>query len=124
MKKQDKYLTGIGFWIGGWVFSIINIFKIHTNANILLYDYIMTGIAVLFILLCVILLKIKKTGDTKSKKYNYGLGFWIGGGIYSLINLMMNLNDVPHSTMLFYNYLIMGVAVLGLILNGFLLRKD
>ena len=116
MKKQDKYFIGIGFWIGGWLFSIINIFKILTNANIRLYDYIMTGIAVLFIILCLILLRNMKARDTMRTKYNYGLGFWIGGGVYSLINMIMNLKNVPHSTIEFYNYLIMGVAVIGLIL--------
>lgn len=68
MRKPDKYLTGIGFWIGGGVFSIINIIKILTYVNPLHYDYIMTGVAVIFILLCLILLRKKKPGDTGEKK--------------------------------------------------------
>jgi len=54
--------------------------------------------------------------------YKYGIGFWIGGGIYSLINLILNLKNAPQNNILFYNYLITGVAVFGLILNIILLK--
>jgi len=132
MGKADKHFIGIGFWIGGGVFSIINIFKILTHSSILNYDYIMTGIAVIFIILCLILMgKKKKIGDTGNIKdkykyetgYKYGIGFWIGGGVYSLINMIMNVKNALQSDILFYNYLISGVAVIGLILNVFLLIK-
>lgn len=53
----------------------------------------------------------------------YGIGFWIGGGIYSLINLIMNYRQAAQSQVLFYNYLILGVAVIGLILNLILLKS-
>ena len=53
----------------------------------------------------------------------YGIGFWIGGGVYSLINMIMNLKNAPQSNILFYNYLITGVAVIGLILNIILLKR-
>jgi heme A synthase len=55
--------------------------------------------------------------------YKYGIGFWIGGGVYSLINMIMNLKNAPQSNILFYNYLITGVAVFGLILNIILLKR-
>lgn len=55
--------------------------------------------------------------------YKYGIGFWIGGGVYSLINMIMNLKNAPRNKILFYNYLITGVAVAGLILNIILLKK-
>ena len=55
--------------------------------------------------------------------YKYGIGFWIGGGVYSLINMMMNLKNAPQSNILFYNFLITGVAVIGLILNIILLKR-
>ena len=55
--------------------------------------------------------------------YKYGIGFWIGGGIYSLINMIMNLKKAPQSDILFYNYIITGVAVLGLLLNLTMLKK-
>jgi hypothetical protein len=125
MIRLDKHLIGIGFWIGGGVFSIINIIKNHTHANILRYDYIMTGIAVIGIILSLILLRKKNKGDNldTKDKYSYGIGFWIGGGVYSLINMIMNLKNTPQSNILSYNYLITGVAVIGLILNIILLKK-
>ena len=129
MINPDKHFIGIGFWIGGGVFSIINIFKILTHANILNYDYIMTGVAFIFIILTLILLRKKKRGDTGNTKdkykfgigYKYGIGFWIGGGVYSLINMIMNLKNTPQNNILTYNYLIIVVAIIGFILNGFLL---
>lgn len=57
------------------------------------------------------------------ERYKYGIGFWIGGGVYSLINMILNLKNAPQSNILFYNYLITGVAVLGLILNIILLKQ-
>lgn len=125
MKKPDRRLIGIGFWIGGGVFSLINIFKILTHANILLYDYIMTGVAVIFIMLSLILFRKKNNGNNRdaTDKYSFGISFWIGGGIYSLINMIMNLNNTSQSNILLYNYLITGVAVIGMILNIILLIK-
>jgi hypothetical protein len=127
MISLDKHLLGIGFWIGGAVISIINIIKILATANILLYDYIMTGVAVIFVTLSLILLRKKNKGDNlnpkDNDKYTFGIGFWIGGGVYSLANMIMNLKNVPKSNILSYNYLIIGIAVLGLILNIILLKK-
>jgi hypothetical protein len=53
----------------------------------------------------------------------YGMGFWIGGGVYSLINMIMNLRQAVRSEVLFYNYLIFGVAVIGFTLNLVLSRR-
>ena len=53
----------------------------------------------------------------------YGIGFWIGAMVYSLINMIMNLKNASQSSILFYNYLITGVAVFGLILNIILLKR-
>lgn len=55
--------------------------------------------------------------------YKYGIGFWIGGGVYSVINMIMNYRHAAQENILFYNYLITGVAVVGLILNITLLKK-
>lgn len=64
------------------------------------------------------------TGGRKMKNMNkFGIGFWIGGGVYSLINMIMNYNQVVQSKVLNYNYIITGVAVIGLILNIILLKK-
>lgn len=59
-----------------------------------------------------------------SELNKYGIGFWAGGGIYSLINMFMNHRGVMQSKILIYNYLIFGVAILGLILNLTLLTKN
>ncbi len=53
----------------------------------------------------------------------YGIGFWIGGGVYRAINMLMNLKNVAHYYILNYNYIITGVAVIGLILNITLLKR-
>jgi hypothetical protein len=53
----------------------------------------------------------------------FGIGFWIGGGIYSAINMLMNLKNIAQSHVLNYNYLITGVAIIGLILNIILMKK-
>lgn len=55
--------------------------------------------------------------------HKYGIGFWSGGGIYSLINMILNLIKSSRSDILIYNYLITGVSVFGLILNIILLKK-
>jgi len=125
MRKADKHLVGIGFWIGGGVFSMINIFKTLTHANTLSYDYIMTGVAVIFILVSLILLRKRNKGDSVNKKVNYtfGISFWIGGGVYSVININMNLINTPQKNILSYNYVITGVAFIGLILNIILWTK-
>jgi hypothetical protein len=53
----------------------------------------------------------------------YGIGFWIGGGVYSIINMIMNYKNAAQSSILTYNYLITGVAVIGLILNIILKKR-
>lgn len=59
------------------------------------------------------------------KKYTkYGIGFWSGAGIYSLINMIMNLNHIRQDLILNYNYIVTGVAVFGLILNLFEMKKN
>jgi hypothetical protein len=58
------------------------------------------------------------------KIYNYvGIGFWTGACVYSAINLIMNLNQIIQSKILNYDFIITGVAVIGLILNIILLRR-
>lgn len=55
--------------------------------------------------------------------YKYGIGFWIGALVYSLINMIMNLNNIVQSKILNYNYIITGVAIFGLILNIILIKR-
>jgi len=59
-----------------------------------------------------------------NEKYKFGIGFWTGAGIYSLINMIMNLNQINQSKVLNYNYIITGAAVFGLILSLYLLKKS
>ena len=56
--------------------------------------------------------------------YRFGIGIWIGAGVYSAINLLMNLKGIAQSKILNYDYMITGVAVIGLILNIILLKKE
>jgi len=58
------------------------------------------------------------------ERYKFGIGFWSGAGIYSLINMIMNLNQINQSKILNYNYIITGSAVVGLILCLYLLKKS
>ena len=39
--------------------------------------------------------------------YQLGIGFWIGSGVFSLINMAMNLKKAPQFQILRYNYLIL-----------------
>ncbi len=54
--------------------------------------------------------------------YKFGIGFWSGALVYSVINMIMNLNQIVQSKILNYNYIITGAAVLGLILNIVLIK--
>ena len=58
-----------------------------------------------------------------SEANKFAIGFWIGGSVYSIINMIMNFNNVAQSKVLNYDYIITGVAVIGLILNIILLRR-
>ncbi|VVB92734.1 Uncharacterised protein [uncultured archaeon] len=53
----------------------------------------------------------------------FGIGFWLGAGVYSSINIIMNLRQENQSHILNYNYIITGVAVFGVILNLILLKR-
>jgi uncharacterized membrane protein len=55
--------------------------------------------------------------------YKFGIGLWVGAGVYSIINMIMNYRLVAQDKILNYNYIITGVAVLGLILNIILLKR-
>jgi len=58
------------------------------------------------------------------ERFKYGIGFWLGAGVYSLINMILNLKHITQNDVLTYNYLITEVAVFGLILNILLLKKS
>ena len=54
--------------------------------------------------------------------YKYGMGFWIGGFVYSLVNLIINIK-LGNTLGYIYNYEIMGVSIIGFILNLVLLKR-
>lgn len=55
--------------------------------------------------------------------YRFGIGFWIGAGVYSVINMIMNYNHIVQEKVLNYNYIITGVAIISLIFNIILMKK-
>jgi hypothetical protein len=63
-KEQKRYIwliIGISFWAGFGLSSIINIIKTVYTRHVLLYDWIMFAISIIFIIICLIyLIKIKK----------------------------------------------------------------
>jgi hypothetical protein len=50
----------ISFWIGVGLMSIINVWKITQNQHAISYSWIMFGISIIFIIICAILIKVKK----------------------------------------------------------------
>jgi len=57
-------------------------------------------------------------------RYKYGIGFWIGAAVLSLVNIFQNLKQAPQQNILIYNYYMIGICVVGLILNIILLKKS
>jgi len=101
----------------------------HPQSQPGLTVFIVLLLALIFGIVMTIITRKNKTGingkliKMNNEKLKYGIGFWVGGGVYSLINLLMNANGVVQSKILFYNYLITGVAVLGLVFNLILWKK-
>jgi hypothetical protein len=59
--QNRKYLEmAFSFWIGIGLMSIINVWKISQSQHAISYSKIMFGISMLFMIICFILLKIKK----------------------------------------------------------------
>jgi len=53
--------------------------------------------------------------------YTFGIGFLIGGGVYSLVNMLMKLKNVPQGNILSYNYpifLVKGMGILFQFIRG------
>jgi hypothetical protein len=57
-KRQLELATS--FWIGIGLMSIINIWKITENKHATTYSGIMFGVSIIAIIICAILIKIKK----------------------------------------------------------------
>ena len=59
--KKRRYLDwAIAFWIGVGLMSIINVFKLVYTQRAIPYSWIMFGISIIAIIICEILIKIKK----------------------------------------------------------------
>lgn len=57
-------------------------------------------------------------------RYKYGIGFWAGGGVHSIINMLMKHRHALQSDVLLYNYGIAAVAIVGMMLNAFMLKRS
>jgi hypothetical protein len=116
--KTQKLKLGMWFWTGSGIYSLINMIKNYyqvAQSKILLYDTIIFSVAIIGFILTLTLLKKMKYSKT-------GIGFWVGSGVFSLINMFMNYKHGVQSEILFYNYLMFGVAISGFILNLTLLK--
>jgi hypothetical protein len=51
------------------------------------------------------------------RDFKAGIWFWSGAAVFSLVNMIMNYRKVVQGEILNYDYIIFGVAVIGLILN-------
>lgn len=56
-KRQIEW--AMSFWIGIGLMSIINVWKIVQNQHAVSYSWIMFGISIIFIIICLILISIK-----------------------------------------------------------------
>jgi tellurite resistance protein TehA-like permease len=60
-RKGTRHLEwAISFWIGIGLMSIINVIKIVYNQNALSYSWIMFGVSIIFLIICIILLIKRK----------------------------------------------------------------
>jgi tellurite resistance protein TehA-like permease len=59
-KSKRTLEWGLSFWLGIGLMSIINVWKIIQNQHALTYSWIMFGVSIIWIIVCVILIKIKK----------------------------------------------------------------
>lgn len=59
-KTKRQFEWAIAFWIGVGLMSIINVIKLTYTKTAIPYSWIMFGVSVVFIIMCLILIKIKK----------------------------------------------------------------
>jgi hypothetical protein len=61
INKSKRVLEwAMAFWIGVGLMSIINVWKIVSSQHPITYSWIMFGVSVIFIIICLILIKRKK----------------------------------------------------------------
>lgn len=91
--KKLNFKLGIWFWTGAGVYSLINMIMNYykvAQSKILFYNSLIFGVAIIGFILTLTLLKRMKYAKT-------GIGFWVGSGVYSLINMIMNYKQVAQS---------------------------
>jgi hypothetical protein len=59
-KNKRQLEWAMAFWIGVGLMSIINVWKIVSSQHPITYSWIMFGVSIIFLIICVILIKIKK----------------------------------------------------------------
>jgi hypothetical protein len=59
-KNRRQLEWAIAFWIGVGLMSIINVFKLVYTQRAIPYSWIMFGVSIIAIIICAILIKIKK----------------------------------------------------------------
>jgi hypothetical protein len=59
-KSKRQLELAASFWLGIGLMSIINVWKITENKHAVTYSWIMFGVAIIAIIICMILIKIKK----------------------------------------------------------------
>jgi hypothetical protein len=59
-KSSNVLKLAIAFWTGIGLMSIINVWKITYTKQVLLYDWIMFGVSLIFIAMCFVILAVRK----------------------------------------------------------------
>jgi hypothetical protein len=61
MNQSKRHLElALSFWIGIGLMSIISVLRITLNFNTLGYYWIMFGFSIIFVIICILLIKRKK----------------------------------------------------------------
>ena len=53
-RRKINLQLAMSFWTGVGLMSIINVWKITQGNNAILYSWIMSGVSVLFLIICII----------------------------------------------------------------------
>jgi hypothetical protein len=61
INKSKRVLEwAVAFWIGVGLMSIINVVKLLYTQSAIAYSWIMFGVSIIFIIICLIIIKTKK----------------------------------------------------------------
>jgi tellurite resistance protein TehA-like permease len=58
-KTKRQFEWAISFWMGIGLMSLINVWKITQNQHAVSYSWIMFGISVVFIIICLVMINMK-----------------------------------------------------------------